>query len=236
MKHERPTEEMQTLAALYALGALDPHEAREFEAHLKEFCPRCEADIHAFEAVASQLALSQPAVAPRPQVREQLLARISREAPDLMAECGMRNADLKSASSPNPPSAIRHPPSENPQVWKTWTPTPEQPRWVVRAHEGEWQDTGIDGVLAKNLFVDDERQCVTMLVRMMPGARYPKHRHADAELCYVVQGDLWMGDQKYEGGDYIHARPGSIDEEQFTKDGCLLFIVSSQRDELLARL
>ena len=37
MKHERLTEEVQELAALYALGALTQHEARSFEIHLRDF-------------------------------------------------------------------------------------------------------------------------------------------------------------------------------------------------------
>jgi anti-sigma factor ChrR (cupin superfamily) len=104
---------------------------------------------------------------------------------------------------------------------------------VVRSNEGEWQETGFEGVNVKNLFVDDKNQFVTMLIRMEPGSYYPAHRHADTEQCYVIQGDLQVGEQFYQGGDFICRSPGSIDEDTQTAGGCLLFIVSSQHDELL---
>jgi anti-sigma factor ChrR (cupin superfamily) len=208
MKHEHPTEEIQTLAALYALGALEAPEAIEFQAHLDDGCPTCEAEVHAFEAVAHQLAFSRPPMSPSPQVRERLMDRISQDV------AGRRTMD-------------------NPQVWKNWTPTPEQPRWVVRGHEGDWQPTSIEGVSVKNLFVDDARHYVTMLVRMMPGSYYPSHRHSAAEECYVVQGDMYVGRQRYFAGDYIRNSAESVDEDICTEGGCLLFIVSSQQDEVL---
>ena len=211
MKHEHLTEEIQTLGALYALGELDLEETRKFEAHLKEGCPPCADETHAFEAIVHQLALGLPPIAPRPQVKEQLLARIRCEATGQGA-------------------------SADPQVWKAWSSTPAQARWVIRSTEGDWQETGIEGVTVKNLFVDEVRHYVTMLVQMAPGSQYPSHRHAGAEECYVIQGKMRIGDQWYKAGDYIRNSPDSIDEDTYTENGCLLLISSSQQDELLAHI
>jgi anti-sigma factor ChrR (cupin superfamily) len=208
MKDERPPNEIHTLAAAYALGALDEPEARQFEAHLNAGCAECVAEVRAFEATVHQLAFNSPPAQPRPQVRVRLMARLA----------------------PNHTSSEMKP---NPQIWKAWNRTPDLSKWVVRSTEGQWQETGISGVTAKNLFVDSEHQCVTMLVRMTPGSHYPRHRHADTEQCYVIQGDLHVGDQSYQSGDYIRAGAGSMDEDIYTATGCLLFIVSSQHDELL---
>ncbi|MBI3951684.1 MAG: cupin domain-containing protein [Acidobacteria bacterium] len=208
MIDERPREEIHPLAPLYALGALDEPEAGQFEAHLRDGCPECGAEVREFEAIVQQLAFSTPPVTPRPQLREKLLARISKK---------VTNQDAPDGA----------------QVWKAWTPTPEIPRWVVHSNEGEWQKTGFEGVTAKNLFVDDANNLVTMLVRMEPRSAYPSHRHSHAEQCYLIQGDLHVGAESFEAGDYLRNNAGSIDEEISTVNGCLLFIISSQQDELL---
>ncbi|HVR73044.1 MAG TPA: cupin domain-containing protein [Planctomycetota bacterium] len=102
-----------------------------------------------------------------------------------------------------------------------------------RAGEGDWEPTAAPGVSVKPLHVDSARRYVTMLVRMEPGSAYPDHLHAGAEECYVLQGDLRVGDETLRAGDYQHAPAGSEHEIQSTREGCLLLIVSSQDDKLV---
>ncbi|MBV9924678.1 MAG: cupin domain-containing protein [Acidobacteria bacterium] len=68
-------------AALYALGALDSEEAREFEEHLAAGCLSCAAELREYEAVAGQLGLAAPEAEPPAGVRERLLKLVSEEEP-----------------------------------------------------------------------------------------------------------------------------------------------------------
>ena len=121
------------------------------------------------------------------------------------------------------------------QLWKSWiTNAPPTDLVIQRRDQGDWEATGVEGVSVKQLFVDAERGYVTMLVQMVAGSSYPSHRHAGYEECYVLQGDLSVGDSVLHAGDYQRAEGGSVHVVQSTKNGCLLFIVSSQNDELLA--
>ena len=61
---------------------------------------------------------------------------------------------------------------------------------TLRSGEGAWKATGFEGIQVRRLFVDRERETVSMLVKMAAGARYPRHRHAAVEECYVIEGDL----------------------------------------------
>jgi anti-sigma factor ChrR (cupin superfamily) len=72
-----------------------------------------------------------------------------------------------------------------------------------------------------------------MLVRMPAGASYPRHRHAGAEQCYVLEGDLRFGGRVFRAGDYQCADADSIHDVQYTEAGCLLLIVSSLHDEIV---
>ncbi|MBI4484126.1 MAG: cupin domain-containing protein [Acidobacteria bacterium] len=121
-----------------------------------------------------------------------------------------------------------------PQVWKAWTDTISASQHIVRAEQGTWEPVGLEGISVKQLYVDPVQDTVTMLVRMDPGARYPMHRHAAPEQCLVLEGDLRIGDLVFRAGDYRCAAAESIDQPSYTEQGCLLLIVSSQHDQLLA--
>jgi anti-sigma factor ChrR (cupin superfamily) len=126
-----------------------------------------------------------------------------------------------------------------PQVWKTWMSRPDSGKaalpglFTLGASEGVWDEVGISGIKVKRLFVDSERDSVTMLVRMPAGAAYPRHRHAGPEQCYVIEGDLRVDNLAFFAGDYQCAEPDSIHGVQYTEGGCLLLIVSSLHDELV---
>ncbi len=60
----------------HVLGLLTPEESRQVEVHLAE-CSRCTAEYRAYLEAIGALALMAPQVAPRPQVKEALLARVA---------------------------------------------------------------------------------------------------------------------------------------------------------------
>jgi anti-sigma factor ChrR (cupin superfamily) len=72
-----------------------------------------------------------------------------------------------------------------------------------------------------------------MLVRMAAGTTYPSHRHAGDEQCFVLDGDLHVGEIVLHSGDFQLAPEESEHGPQSTVGGCTLLIVSSRNDELL---
>ncbi len=211
MRHEYPTDESRAIAALHCLGALGPEEERAFEEHLARGCPVCEAELEAFGATTGELGFLANPADPPADLRNRILERIGR--------------------GPSPTT-----PSSPIQVWRRWNPsdTPSSDSYLQRSDEGKWEETGMEGISVRKLFVDSERQQVTMLVRMAPGTSYPPHRHGAAEECYVLEGDLRVGDVVMEAGDYQRVEESSVHGVQSSKDGCLLFILSSLHDEILA--
>jgi quercetin dioxygenase-like cupin family protein len=198
----------QELAALYVSGALPDEEAAAFERRLATDA-ECLAALQALEPAAAALADARTA-GPPAGVRAALLERIR----------GKRTAGQSS-----PP---------DPQIWKRWIDESTASELVIqRASEGDWEPTGIDGVEIRRLFVDRPRNQLTMLVRMAAGTSYPRHIHAGPEECYVLQGELRVGQEVLHAGDYQRAAPGSFHGVQSTERGCLLFIVSSMTDELV---
>ncbi len=80
MRHQQPTDEALELAALYALGVLDPAETLRFESHLAEGCEVCDGEVKAFTAVVGHLGYASLEEAPPPAMRSRVFARVRVEA------------------------------------------------------------------------------------------------------------------------------------------------------------
>jgi anti-sigma-K factor RskA len=66
-------DDIHELTAPYALDALDAHEVRAFEEHLRD-CERCRDEVAMLRGAAASLAHDAPAAAPPPELRERILA------------------------------------------------------------------------------------------------------------------------------------------------------------------
>jgi anti-sigma-K factor RskA len=70
-------DDIQPWLVAYALGEADEEAASR--AHLLA-CPRCQHDLHEYQLVAGMLPYAAPEAIPRPELREQLIASIKRQA------------------------------------------------------------------------------------------------------------------------------------------------------------
>src|SRR5271168_1699977 len=77
MRSLHSIDETRERAALYVVGALRGEEAREFEAHLKQGCELCAAEVKAFSSVADELAGAVPPRAPSAKLRDRVLDKIA---------------------------------------------------------------------------------------------------------------------------------------------------------------
>lgn len=212
-----------TDAALEALGALPPADARAFQSRLDRGHPVASAEFHAFRLVVDQLLESAPAVPPPPALRARLMDRIAGVTP------GPTGGDAAVGTH-----EAEH--AEEIQVWRRWTESPRSGLYTLPAGTDGWQKTAIEGIEVRNLFADREQKRVTMMIRMAPGTAYPTHRHAGVEECYVLEGDLRVPadpEVHLHRGDYQRADAASIHGVQSTDTGCLLLLVSSTDDELI---
>jgi quercetin dioxygenase-like cupin family protein len=103
---------------------------------------------------------------------------------------------------------------------------------VVRAGHGRWKQLA-PGVTACRLYLNRERGEITSLLRLEPGATYAPHRHSSPEQCYVLEGDVFDGENRFYAGDYECSEAGTIHHVQSTEHGCVLLIISSIHDEMV---
>jgi DNA-directed RNA polymerase specialized sigma24 family protein len=98
--------------------------------------------------------------------------------------------------------------------------------------EPEWKEVA-PGISCKLLAADEQRDVVSMLVRLAPGGNYPAHTHAGVEELHLLQGELWIDDRKLLPGDYCRAEPGSSDKSVYSETGCTCVLMTSSQDRLL---
>ena len=97
--------------------------------------------------------------------------------------------------------------------------------------EPDWEQVA-RGIECKLLATDPERQRVSMLVRLAPGASYPPHTHAGVEELHLLDGELWIDERKLYPGDYNYGAPGAGDDRVWSETGCTCVLVTSTRDVL----
>ena len=211
MSHTTLDEEAAGRAALYALGALEGEEARDFEQHVASGCAACAAELRELEGVVAALGQAAPEAEPPEGVRARLLALVSDEG-------GGGGATAARAEPAGAPADDFDAPGGKGFL-------------VVRAGEGEWLPTDDEGVAYKLLFADPGRETVTTLVRMRPGSRIRSHRHLGVEQCLVLEGDVRSGSTRMTAGDFNCSLPGSVHEELVTDGGALLLLVSPETYE-----
>ncbi len=203
-------------AALYVLGALPPDERDSFAAHLTAGCRPCtqEHEQIAREVAEVDLAALSDADAsvPSPRLRERLMVDIEGRAPAEQApERSWQRWNEGALPGALDPAGLR----------------------TVAGGERGFEPTAFAGIQVKPLSVDEARRCVTMLVRMGAKSSYPPHRHSTREECFVLSGELSVGERVLRQGDYQVAEAGSTHGVQSSEQGCLLLIVSSQDDVLV---
>ena len=74
---------LHDLTAAYALDALDPEDARRYEAHLAH-CKRCHDELAELSETASALAYATEASAPPPELRARILEQARAERPNVV--------------------------------------------------------------------------------------------------------------------------------------------------------
>jgi quercetin dioxygenase-like cupin family protein len=96
----------------------------------------------------------------------------------------------------------------------------------------EWEEPA-PGISCQLLATDMEKERVSMLVRLAPGAEYPPHCHAGVEELHLLHGELMIDAKKLYPGDYIRAEAGSVDHRVWTETGCTCVLMTSTRDVVL---
>ena len=250
--HRFLDDELRDRAAQYVLGTLSESDARSVRAHLST-CSTCRAEVEALSRVADDLgsiALREP---PPQHLWTRLAERIA--APGAPNTSAARSPASARSGAPTPapidevndrsaaPQAAPVDADEarsraaRVQVWKNWTQSSGSSKRAeltfVPGAAGEWQATSVDGIEARQLFVDAAHDRATFLVRMAAGTSYPAHLHAGPEECFVLEGDLRVGAVTMKAGDYQRAERGSTHGVQSTARGCVLLLVSSLSDEIL---
>jgi anti-sigma factor ChrR (cupin superfamily) len=143
--------------------------------------------------------------------------------------------DLATAVEAEPPAALRSkllgklsPSSQAPGVLLK-----DKGLLIKRPDELDWRPF-IPGVDRKMLHTDTDRRYRSYLLRFEPGAKLFKHRHPEVEEILVISGDIHISGVDMRAGDYCRADADSVHDESWSDAGCVLFVVASMDNHIVA--
>jgi anti-sigma factor ChrR (cupin superfamily) len=102
----------------------------------------------------------------------------------------------------------------------------------MSASDDQWLSHPLPGIRMKVLAVNMSRGYATLLLDVAAGTRFPAHHHGGAEECFVVSGSLYTCGRRLEGGDFVHADPGTEHGELYTDEGCRVILVVPPEEHL----
>lgn len=97
--------------------------------------------------------------------------------------------------------------------------------------EPPWEEVA-PGIFCQLLARDSERHRISMLVRLIPGAEYPPHTHAGVEELHLLDGELWINDDKLYPGNFNYAPAFTSDKRVWSETGCTCVLITSTKDRL----
>ncbi len=85
-----------------------------------------------------------------------------------------------------------------------------------------WVDTA-PGNQMKVLMHDPETEMLTLITRLAPGARVPRHMHEDMEQTYIIEGSLKDDEGECTAGNFVIRKKGST-HEPVAPNGCTMLV------------
>src|SRR5262245_57964716 len=111
-----------------------------------------------------------------------------------------------------------------------------EPNQLVRSQQLEWRplnEPGVTGVFVKVLRFDHETgRAPTILLRFEAGATYPAHNHPGGEEIFVLEGDIALGKDHLQTGDYLFTAQNNKHAVRSEK-GCVVLVNVPQEVEVL---
>lgn len=106
--------------------------------------------------------------------------------------------------------------------------------FVLRQQQQSWRPTPFAGVTYNHLYLNEQTKLQTVILRLEPGAHYPRHRHREVEQCLVLSGDVFTaGRRALVAGDFEWAEAGTEHDSITSTNGCELLLIASVHNEMV---
>ena len=90
----------------------------------------------------------------------------------------------------------------------------------------DWQPSKLGtGVSVKILRRDAQTGGLTVLLRFDPGGTFPAHRHPAGEEVFVVEGQVRIGKDRLNQGDYLYTEPQGVHAVSTESGGTILVVL-----------
>lgn len=89
------------------------------------------------------------------------------------------------------------------------------------------------GIYVKSLLYDESaRRSPTILLKFEAGATYPLHNHPAGEEIFVLEGDIKLGKDELNAGDYLFTAVNNKHRVS-SKNGCVILLRAAEEVEII---
>lgn len=90
-----------------------------------------------------------------------------------------------------------------------------------------------EGIFVKVLqFNKQTKRAPTFLLKFDAGATYPAHNHPAREEIFVIGGDIYLGKDHLQAGDYLYTIPNGKYTVR-SENGCVVLVKTLEAVEIL---
>lgn len=112
----------------------------------------------------------------------------------------------------------------------------ENTNQLVRSRQIDWKplaEPDAEGICVKVLQYDKRtKRSPTFLLKFEAGATYPAHNHPAGEEIFVIEGDINLGKDRLQAGDYLYTAPNGKHAVR-SENGCVVLVKTPEAVEIL---
>jgi len=95
----------------------------------------------------------------------------------------------------------------------------------VRKNDRRWEPASYNPNLKRCVLSEHELGGTSGLLKLPKGEKFPAHNHPGGEEVVVLKGELRLGQEIYQVGDYIYAPINSVHDGEAIEDTIIFFSV-----------
>lgn len=209
---QQNNEDILTIAAALALGAVPPQEALEICREIEGSSSDTIKEYQRMVWTTHHLPAALPMVQPPPALKQDIMKKIQ-----------------AISAHPSPQSEYQ-PHAHHHEEFIPEFDAGGMDFYAILGTEGAWLQHPVNGITVKPLATDKKRGYATLLMRLEADTVFPSHSHAGSEQCYILSGSVNLMGRVLQTGDFFSTQANADHGDIISSEGATVLLVVALED------